>query len=139
MLSSIDLQLNSYEQNYFIIIAAESKEENDLFESQKTLFDINEQIKKKIEISSMYFDDVKFLFVGEKKIYDPLTENETIIEFYNKESERSRKEPAIYVFARDMDGSERMLNSMPLKADLPSILKLISKHKARVFASSIQF
>jgi hypothetical protein len=45
----------------------------------------------------------------------------------------------IYILAREADGSERFLNSLPYKADLNSILRIISKHKARKFAASLQF
>ena len=44
----------------------------------------------------------------------------------------------IYIFARD-GGVEKMISLMGYKADLNSIIRIISKHRARKFASEMQF
>ena len=70
----------------------------------------------------------------------PLKEQgSTIMEEYGREAGRGRKQPAIYVFAREGDGSERLLNSIGLRPELASILNMIGKHRARKFATSMQF
>lgn len=77
------------------------------------------------------------MFIGLKDIYDLLETNQTIVQFYEKEATRT-DQSMIYVFARD-EGEEKMISAIPYKSDLTSILRIISKHKARKFASSIQF
>lgn len=72
-------------------------------DKQKTLFDFNDQINKKLEINRQYFNDVKFLFVGGEDIYKIVQVNNTIVEFYEKEEQR-KTEPAVYIMARDASG-----------------------------------
>lgn len=55
---------------------------------QKRLFEINNQINKKMEINQQYFQDVKFLFIGDEEIYKILEVNQTIVDFYQKERDR---------------------------------------------------
>ncbi len=96
---------------------------------------MNSQINKRLEVNANYFGDVKFLFIGSKDIYDLLQNNKTVVEFYEKE-EKKADQSMIYIFARDQ-GEEKIISSIAFKSDLTSILRIISKHKARKFASSI--
>lgn len=78
------------------------------------------------------------MFIGEKDIYNLLEVNKTVIELYEKERERG-VESAVHIVAKEIDGTDKLITSLPFKADMSSILRIISKHKARKFASSMQF
>ena len=105
---------------------------------QQVVFELNTQVNKRIELNPSYFKDVKFLFIGNEDIYSLLESNKTAIEFYPKERESS-EESAIYVFARESNGSEKLISAIKYSPNLNSVLRIISKHRARKFASEIQF
>jgi len=45
----------------------------------------------------------------------------------------------IYIIAKETDNSQKLVSSLSYKPNLNSILRIITKHKARKFASSMQF
>ena len=45
----------------------------------------------------------------------------------------------IYIMNKDSNGDEKLLATYSYRPDLKSILNIISKHKARKFAESMQF
>lgn len=67
---------------------------------QRTLFEINNLINSRLQINQNYFGDIKFLFIGDKQIYDLLQSSSTIIEFYEKEKERSN-DTSIFIMTKD--------------------------------------
>lgn len=91
-----------------------------------------------MEVNQQYFQDIKFLFIGDENIYKIIEVNSTIVDFYEKEKQK-RGASVIYIMNKDINGEEKLLATYSFKPDLKSILNIISKHKARKFAESMQF
>lgn len=60
-------------------------DDEELLEKQKTLFELNKLINKKLEINQQYYQDIKFLFIGDEEIYKIIQVGNTLVEFYPKE------------------------------------------------------
>jgi hypothetical protein len=112
-------------------------DDEELLEKQRTLFELNALINKKLEINRQYYRDIKFLFIGDEEIYKIIQVGNTQVEFYPKERER-KSASLVYIMNRT-DAEEKLLTATAFRADLKSMLNVISKHKARTFAESMQF
>ncbi len=88
-------------------------------------------------MNQQYYRDIKFLFIGDEEIYKIIGVGNTQVEFYPKERER-KATSVVYIMNRT-EGEEKLLTATAFRPDLKSFLNVISKHKARTFAQSMQF